>query len=461
MTDYKEKFENFLSENYKEGQRNKTLLNIVREAKKCGIDKDEAKSKIKACHDNSEWYAVEKDFENCWNNKTKDIISTEEYINNKKEKKISKKEQLKQISEKINNQKNSSQIELNVELLKRKIENAELKPNNVILTRDSSDLINWFDLADKIWISKAVNVDIPFRDVENDFLCKPKQLSIYSYMAINPFKENAEKRNDDSVSKFRYILLESDNLELKYQKKLWIDMINFGVPIKSVIFSGGKSYHTLVKIKDINSVEEYKEYCEKLFNLFSCYIGQTIDEANKNPSRLSRSPFGTYDKPGENEGNCQEVIYIDPSFEVKEDTYTKIKEYFNKVGLVAKIEETKKDIIHENELLFYVDRNVIFDIWGDSNYFYWRIKDFTNRNLYKQEKFTSRARLNECCLQYIDKAYKKTLKDSSDLQELIIKYKQIVFQPCLKKDLNVNDNLVNEFKPGYLSDILNDKEIPS
>jgi len=162
-------------------------------------------------------------------------------------------------------------------------------------------------------------------------------------------------------------------------------------------------------------------------------------------------------------GKKQDLFYLNPSNEVKEDAYAKIKSYFKKhVGLVSAIkEQDEKNKITEDELLYYVDRNIVFDIWGESSKFYWKIKDFSGRSEYITESFQSRTRLNECVIQFIDKKYKSVFNDVKDLNDFTVKYKQLVFIPCLKKDLYINDKIVNTFKPGFLSDIINDESISS
>lgn len=368
-------------------------------------------------------------------------------------------EKVKEITKNSNNL-NQSQIDLNLDVLKAELNKVEIKEYDLNLTETTKDLNYWFDKDDVIWISSDLSSTVGFKDV-NELTVFNLPLNLFSYMCVNPFKGDRSGRNDESVSKFQYLLLESDTLELTLQMQLWQDMIDYGVPIKSVIFSGGKSFHTLIKLHDISSVEEYKEYANKLIKLFESYIGVSIDKACCNPSRLTRSPFGTYNKDGENKGAEQSLFYLNPNEEIDGDAYKLIESYFkNKLKLHSSAPEISKDKIGQTELLFYVDRSIVFDIWCESSKFYWRIKDFSGRTNYIQEYFISRTRLNECAIQFIDKKYQSVLIDPKDLQDFTVQYKQIIFQPCLKKDLYVNDKIVNVFRPGNLSDIIADTNIP-
>jgi len=90
---------------------------------------------------------------------------------------------------------------------------------------------------------------------------------------------------DADVTRFAYVLVESDSMSLEEQKKF---LINQKLPIVALIESGGKSIHAIVKV-DASNETEFDQRTSFLFD----YLAQRqfqIDEANKNPARLSRLP---------------------------------------------------------------------------------------------------------------------------------------------------------------------------
>ncbi len=89
--------------------------------------------------------------------------------------------------------------------------------------------------------------------------------------------------NDKDVTRYSYVLCESDDLSIEDQKKLFI---NFKLPIATLVESGGKSVHALVKVDAANEAE----YSQRVTFLFD-WLAQhkfIVDENNKNPARLSR-----------------------------------------------------------------------------------------------------------------------------------------------------------------------------
>ena len=90
---------------------------------------------------------------------------------------------------------------------------------------------------------------------------------------------------DSDVTRFAYVLVESDSMPLEEQKKF---LINQKLPIVALIESGGKSIHAIVKI-EASDENEFKQRTNFLFDYLSQRQFQ-IDEANKNPARLSRLP---------------------------------------------------------------------------------------------------------------------------------------------------------------------------
>jgi len=90
---------------------------------------------------------------------------------------------------------------------------------------------------------------------------------------------------DEDVVRFEHVLVESDNLSIEEQKKL---LINLKLPITALIESGGKSVHALVKVQ-AKDAQEYDQRAKFLFDYLSKH-SFIVDNANKNPARLSRLP---------------------------------------------------------------------------------------------------------------------------------------------------------------------------
>ena len=101
------------------------------------------------------------------------------------------------------------------------------------------------------------------------------------WIRINPTTGPSDK----NVTRYAYSLAESDDLSIEDQKKLFI---NFKLPIATLVESGGKSVHALVKI-DAKDEAEYKQRVSFLYDWLAKHKF-IVDENNKNPARLSRLP---------------------------------------------------------------------------------------------------------------------------------------------------------------------------
>ena len=104
-----------------------------------------------------------------------------------------------------------------------------------------------------------------------------------TWIRVNPFDGLGVK--DKNITDYRHVLIESDELSLEKQYTILKEL---ELPIATLVHSGKKSLHALVKI-DAPTFQEYKKrvdflwkFCEK--NSFR------IDTGNRNPSRLSRMP---------------------------------------------------------------------------------------------------------------------------------------------------------------------------
>jgi hypothetical protein len=106
------------------------------------------------------------------------------------------------------------------------------------------------------------------------------------------------RRADANVVCFRNFLIELDNMALKDQ----ISYVTRKLPVTSITYSGGKSYHFIVSLEQ--PLEDYEAYCEYVERLVK-YIPE-MDRACRNPSRLSR--LANAIRP-EN-GKVQELKYL-------------------------------------------------------------------------------------------------------------------------------------------------------
>jgi RecA-family ATPase len=88
--------------------------------------------------------------------------------------------------------------------------------------------------------------------------------------------------DDESVSAFRWLLVESDEIPKEQQLGALREL---GIPYGTITDSGGKSLHELVRV-DAESLEEYKAIAAKVYAM----VGEVMamDEKNSNPSRYTR-----------------------------------------------------------------------------------------------------------------------------------------------------------------------------
>ena len=104
---------------------------------------------------------------------------------------------------------------------------------------------------------------------------------------------------DADITVHRFALVESDILPLDLQLSV---LARLPLPIAAIIFSGGKSYHALVRVAAPDAVEYRKDVGRMLALLRP--LG--FDQSTGNPSRMSRLPGATR---GE---ELQRLIYLNP-----------------------------------------------------------------------------------------------------------------------------------------------------
>lgn len=119
----------------------------------------------------------------------------------------------------------------------------------------------------------------------------------HAFFAINPLDPRRDKdplapyhhsgkprRADHNVTVFRNILIELDKGPLREQ---WALITKLGLPYSSAVSSGGKSYHFILSLED--ALPDRAGYDALVKRIYSV-LGDRIDQACKNPSRLSRTP---------------------------------------------------------------------------------------------------------------------------------------------------------------------------
>lgn len=110
---------------------------------------------------------------------------------------------------------------------------------------------------------------------------------------------------DSDIVHHRFLLLESDVLPLEVQLCLFRKL---RLPIAAVTLSGGCSAHALVRIHGKNA----EDFSEKTRRILAALAPFGIDQANKNPSRLSRFP-GSVRKIGATGDGLQRLLWMNPA----------------------------------------------------------------------------------------------------------------------------------------------------
>ena len=110
--------------------------------------------------------------------------------------------------------------------------------------------------------------------------CDPE---VGAWICFNPV--DGTGRKDANITAYRYALVECDNMELGKQQAI---IKQLELPCAALVYSGGKSVHAIVKV----DAPDYAEYRKRVDYLYTACQknGLTIDQQNRNPSRLSRMP---------------------------------------------------------------------------------------------------------------------------------------------------------------------------
>ncbi len=117
-------------------------------------------------------------------------------------------------------------------------------------------------------------------------------------VSLIPSGENGGYTDTDVVE-HRFAVLESDLLPLELQLSA---LARLPIPVAAIIFSGGKSYHALVRVNSPDAVA----YRKDVGRMLSLLRPLGFDQATGNPSRMSRLP-------GAVRGDDQQrLVYLNP-----------------------------------------------------------------------------------------------------------------------------------------------------
>ncbi len=156
------------------------------------------------------------------------------------------------------------------------------------------------------------------RDAWIDYIAKKgvPQSKAGAWLRPNPCASNGTGQDgavkDSDIESHRFLVLESDVLPLEKQMSLFARL---KLPISVVLSSGGKSVHAWVKLA-CSTIAEYSERARRILSVLAPF---GIDQANKNPSRLSRLPGAVRQIGAHGEGK-QKVLWLNPSKAALSDT---------------------------------------------------------------------------------------------------------------------------------------------
>ncbi len=121
------------------------------------------------------------------------------------------------------------------------------------------------------------------KDITNVFGSYSKEAG--AWIRFNPCDGSPESVKDANITDYRYALVESDDMDIGRQYAIYKEL---QLPIKMLVFSGGKSLHAIVHI-GADTLDEYKKNVNYLYSVCE-KNGLKLDKQNRNPSRLSRIP---------------------------------------------------------------------------------------------------------------------------------------------------------------------------
>ena len=183
-----------------------------------------------------------------------------------------------------------------------RVEHTDLEPVQELITYlellfDTSDYVGYvtgdvWKNEDGKWLPYSGQYDRTAGELIEDLKRHPDKIN----WTIGDWKEEAgawirfnaldgQGVKNENVTKFKHALVESDDMPIDAQERLYRDL---QLPITAMVSSGGKSIHAIVRV-DAQDADEYRERVDYLY-AFLEKNGVTVDKQNSNPSRLSRMP---------------------------------------------------------------------------------------------------------------------------------------------------------------------------
>ena len=115
----------------------------------------------------------------------------------------------------------------------------------------------------------------------------------------NPQQNSISRRSKESITAFRHVVLESDCQPVEQWLRI---LVQIKLPIVSIVSSGGKSLHAIVKI----NASSKQEWDQKVKHLMPWLVKVGADRGAMTAVRLTRLP-GCY-----RDDRLQELFYLDP-----------------------------------------------------------------------------------------------------------------------------------------------------
>ena len=128
-----------------------------------------------------------------------------------------------------------------------------------------------------------------------------------AWIRLNPV--DGHGISDANVTRFRYLLIESDDLPRDVQLGIAARVLP---DVAAIVDSGGRSLHAWLHV----DCKDASEYAKSTQIVFSRLENLGIDRANKNPSRLARLP-GALREIGAGADGRQRLLYLCPQPEPK------------------------------------------------------------------------------------------------------------------------------------------------
>lgn len=155
-----------------------------------------------------------------------------------------------------------------------------------------------------------------------------------AWMRFNPVSEVGSGADgaptDADVKAYRFMLIEHDSMALPTQLAF---IAKLNLPIAALLLSGGDSVHAWVRL-DAETREHYDSLVVRILTMLAPF---GYDQANKNPSRLSRLVGATREIGASGDG-IQRLIYLNPKAkgkDITEDSLARLEKFLQTEALPA------------------------------------------------------------------------------------------------------------------------------